>query len=168
MPAMPRLTALSLAVLLAACQPSGAPLEDLRLAHLSPGHSSESQVRQLFGEPDEERRTADGRELIYPLGPEGAVTLALRIDREGRYQGVANLLVPANFQRIRPGMSEPEVIAILGRPGARKHYPLAGDTSLSWRYLDQPNTRMFVVDFGPDGRVLRSGSEDDPRVSGGR
>ena len=156
------------ALLLAACHPSGEPLEDLRLAQLKPGLSSEAQVRELFGPPDQERGSATGRELIYPLGPEGAVTLALKIDREGRYQGVENLLVPSNFARIRPGMREDEVLAVLGRPGSKQHYRLSGETSWSWRFLEQPNTRMFVVDFGADGRVLRSGTEDDPRLSGGR
>jgi hypothetical protein len=38
----------------------------------------------------------------------------------------------------------------------------------SWRYLDQPNNRMFVVTLDPSGMVLSAATEDDPRLQGGR
>ena len=156
------------ALVLAACDPSGRPLDEVRLTRLAIGQSTEADVRRWFGAPDAVRSGPAGRGLVYPLGPEGAVTLLIAIDPDGRYQGSSNLLTPENFARVRPGLSEAEVLELLGRPGSIQVYRLQKQTAWSWRYLDQPNTRLFVVTFDEGGRVVSAGTEEDPRTQGGR
>ncbi|HPE01060.1 MAG TPA: outer membrane protein assembly factor BamE [Burkholderiaceae bacterium] len=163
------LAAVALLAWLAACDPSGKALLDLRLAQLTPNASTEADVRKLYGEPDSvSDLPGGGKGLVYPLGPEGAVTLLVRLDGGGRYQGADNLLTPENFSLVHPGMSGFEVRRLLGRPGTVQQLPMQRQVVWSWRYLDQPNNRMFVVTLDPSGMVLSAATEDDPRLQGGR
>ena len=108
--------------LVAACDPSGQAYEDLRLARLKVGESTEQDVLRLFGPPAAVRTLPAGKGLVYPLGPEGAHTLLLRIGADGRYQGRENLLTRENFGRVGPGLSGEEVTALLGPPGRVQRY----------------------------------------------
>ena len=74
-------------IALVACDSRGKAFEDLRLARLTEGVSSEQDVRALFGAPAAVRDIAIGKGLIYPLGPEGPHTLLLKIDAKGKYRG---------------------------------------------------------------------------------
>ncbi|MGZ9030981.1 MAG: hypothetical protein ACXW2G_06385 [Burkholderiaceae bacterium] len=151
----------------AACDPGGQPYEDLRLARLKVGESTEQDVVRLFGVPTAVRSLPSGKGLVYPLGPEGAHTLLLRIGADGRYQGRENLLTRDNFGRITPGMAGEQVTALLGPPGRREPYALKQQTAWEWRFLDGNDTRLFVVMFDSSGRVVSSAIEEDPRRMGG-
>ena len=151
----------------AACDPSGQAYEDLRLARLKVGESTEQDVVRLFGPPVAVRSLPSGKGLVYPLGPEGAHTLLLRIGADGRYQGRENLLTRQNFGRLSPGMSGDEVTALLGPPGRVQWYALKQQSAWEWRFQDGMETRMFVVMFDSAGRVVSTAIEDDPRRTGG-
>jgi outer membrane protein assembly factor BamE (lipoprotein component of BamABCDE complex) len=151
----------------AACDPSGQAYEDLRLARLKVGESTEQDVMRLFGTPAAVRTLPAGKGLVYPLGPEGAHTLLLRIGSDGRYQGRENLLTRENFGRVAPGMSGDEITALLGPPGRVQPYALKQQTAWEWRFLDGMDTRMFVVMFNSAGRVVSTAIEEDPRRQGG-
>ena len=151
----------------AACDPSGKPYEDVRLARLKVGESTEQDVVRLFGAPAAVRTLPAGKGLVYPLGPEGAHTLLLRIDADGRYQGRENLLTRENFARIAAGMRTDEVTALLGPAGRTQAYPLKRQSALEWRFLDGQDTRLFVVMIDDAGRVVSTAIEEDPRRSGG-
>ena len=151
----------------AACDPSGQAYEDLRLARLKVGESTEQDVVRLFGPPAATRTLPAGKGLVYPLGPQGAHTLLLRIGADGRYQGRENLLTRENFGRVGPGMSGEEVTAVLGPPGGVHRYPLKKLTAWEWRFQDGVDTRMFVVMFDTAGRVVSTAVEEDPRRQGG-
>lgn len=150
----------------AACDPSGQAYEDLRLMRLKAGESTEQDVVRLFGQPAAVRNLPSGKGLVYPLGPEGAHTLLLRIGADGRYQGRENLLTRENFARIGPGMSGDEVNALIGPPGSVQGYPLKKLTAREWRFLDGQDTRMFVVMLDAAGRVVSTAIEEDPRRLG--
>jgi outer membrane protein assembly factor BamE (lipoprotein component of BamABCDE complex) len=150
-----------------ACDPQGRPYEDVRLARLKVGTSTEQDVVRLFGAPAAVRTSATGRGLIYPLGPEGLYTLLIRIGPDGRYQGRDNLLTRENFGRISAGMEREEVAALLGPPGHVQALSLRRQTSWTWRFLDGQETRIFVVTYDADGRVVSSAIEEDPRRLGG-
>ena len=152
---------------LAACDPGGRPYEDLRLARLKAGESTEQDVVRLFGAPAAVRSLPSGRGLVYPLGPEGAHTLLLRIGADGRYEGRDNLLTRENFGRITPGMPGDKVTALLGPPGRIEGYPLKQQRAWEWRFLDGNDTRLFVVMFDAAGRVVSTAIEEDPRRIGG-
>lgn len=153
---------------LLACDSSGRAYEDIRLMRLTEGESTDQDVRGLFGNPVAVRTHASGRDLIYPLGPEGPYTLAMKIDAQGRYQGRENLLTRANFDRIYRGMKEVDVLGTLGRPGRAERYPLKQQTAWEWRFLDGAETRLFVVTFDFNGTVTNSSIEEDPRRFGSR
>ena len=153
---------------LLACDPSGRVYEDTRLARLTEGESTEQDVRQLFGVPAATRTVAAGKGLVYPLGPEGAHTLLLKIDANGKYQGRENLLTRDNFNRVATGQNGSDVRELLGPPGRTEKYALKQQTAWEWRFLDGNNTRIFVVMFDAAGAVVSSAIEEDPRQSGGR
>lgn len=145
------------------------PLEDLRVTRLKPGVSTEQEVRGLFGAPAATRDLGGGAKgLVYPLGPEGLHTLLLKVGLDGRYAGYENLLTRANFETIRPGMSEPEVLQRLGPPGSTQSYALKRQRALEWRFLDGNDARMFVVMLDSGGTVVSTAIEEDPRRLGGR
>ena len=77
---------------LTACDSRGRAYEDLRLARLTEGESTEQDVRKIFGDPAAVRDIADGKGLVYPLGPEGPHTLLLKVDAKGTYRGREDLL----------------------------------------------------------------------------
>ena len=151
----------------AACDPGGHVYEDVRLARLKVGESTEQDVMRLFGAPAAVRTSEAGRGLVYPLGPEGAHTLLIRIGPDGRYQGRDNLLTRENFARVATGMEREQVAALLGPPGRVQVLALKQQTAWEWRFLDGQETRMFVVMFDADGRAVGTSIEEDPRRLGG-
>jgi len=161
------LAACGLAALLG-CDPSGKVYEDVRLTQLKEGQATEQDVRRLFGTPHSVREVAGGKGLVYPLGPEGAHTLLLKIGADGRYAGREDLLTRANFQRIRDGMSDADVVAVLGPAGRAQEYRLKNQTAWEYRFNDGAETRMFVVMFDAGGKVVSTAVEEDPRRMGGR
>ena len=161
------LMALGAVVVVAACDPSGQGYEDLRLARLKVGESSEKEVRQLFGNPYAVRDVAGGKGLVYPLGPEGVHTLLIRIGPDGKYQGREDLLTRANFQRVNTGMKQTDVLVVLGPPGRTQEYKLKHETAWEWRFKDGSETRVFVVMFSSAGQVVSTAVEEPPRIGGG-
>lgn len=150
-----------------ACDPAGNAYEDVRLARLKAGESTEQDVRKLFGNPQAVREIPGGKGLVYPLGPEGPYTLLIRIGSDGKYVGRENLLTRANFGRVSSGVKQAEVLAVLGPPGRRQEYRLKNETAWEWRFNDGAETRMFVVMFNADGVVVSTAIEEDPRRTGG-
>lgn len=151
----------------AACDPGGRAYEDVRLARLKVGESTEQDVVRVFGAPAAVRSLPTGKGLVYPLGPEGAHTLLIRLDAAGLYVGRENLLTRDNFARIGTGMTDADVTALLGPPGRVQPLPLKQQTTWEWRFLDGQETRVFVVAFDAAGRVVSTAIEEDPRRHGG-
>ena len=162
------LMSLGALVAVAACDPSGQVYEDLRLARLKPGESTEQDVRNLFGAPESVRTVGSGKGLVYPLGPEGAHTLLIKIGADGKYQGREDLLTRQNFGRVQPGQKQADVLAVIGRPGREQEYRLKQETAWEWRFNDGAETRLFVVMFNAAGQVVSTAIEEDPRRTGGR
>ena len=162
------LAAIGALLALSACDPSGQVYEDLRLARLKPGESTEQDVRNLFGAPESVRTAGSGKGLVYPLGPEGAHTLLIKIGADGKYQGREDLLTRQNFGRVQPGQKQADVLAVIGRPGREQEYRLKQETAWEWRFNDGAETRMFVVMFNAAGQVVSTAIEEDPRRTGGR
>jgi outer membrane protein assembly factor BamE (lipoprotein component of BamABCDE complex) len=162
------LAAIAAALATLACDPSGQAYEDLRLSRLKVGESTEADVRKLFGAPHSVREAGGGKGLVYPLGPEGAHTLLIRIGADGRYQGREDLLTRANFARIASGMKGPAVQSVIGPPGRTQEYRLKQETAWEYRFNDGAETRMFVVMFNAAGDVVSTAVEEDPRRTGGR
>lgn len=154
-PAAAALAALLLA--LAACDAQ-------RIEKLEEGVATEADVRRQFGTPHEAWAEPDGtRVLEYPRQPEGFTNYRITIGPDGRMHSLRQLLTPANFARIQPGMDKLAVMQTLGRAARSQAYALKGEEVWDWRFKDGPSTRLFSVTFDPQGRVVSTGVSDDPK-----
>ena len=115
-----------IAVLLAACATQS----------LRPG-ATEAEVKQALGAPRLEMALSDGaRELFYPTGPLGVQTHVAHLDRNGRLQGVEQLLRDERFNVIRPGMTSEELLRHLGPPNDKMRFANLGQTAWDYRFRD--------------------------------
>jgi hypothetical protein len=141
---------------LAGCDPQ-------RIAELEEGVSTEADVRARFGEPETVWAGAGGERILeYNRQPAGHKNYMIGIGPDGRMTSLRQVLHPDNFAKVRPGMTAQEVRRMLGKPMKTTPYALKNEVAWDWRYMEPPNQSMvFTVWFGPDERVLRSGSGPD-------
>ncbi|HEV3431005.1 MAG TPA: hypothetical protein VG320_24260 [Paraburkholderia sp.] len=135
----------------------------LLLKGLTPGISTLEQVRAQMGKPETERVFDDGsRRLEYPRGPQGLKTWMVDIGPNGRLVAITQALTAENFAKVRIGMSQDEVRALLGKPGQVAAYRLKQEAVWSWKWLEGGVTpeAYFNVHFGPDGRVSTTSRSD--------
>jgi outer membrane protein assembly factor BamE (lipoprotein component of BamABCDE complex) len=128
----------------------------LLLKDLTPGVTTEAQIRDQMGEPETARIFTDGsKRLEYPRGPAGTSTYFVDIDANGKFVSVMQVLTAQNIAKIRPGMTQDEVRRILGKPTTIAEYPLKKERVWSWHWEEGGVTRnaMFNAHFGPDGIV---------------
>lgn len=151
--------AVSAMLVLVACDPQN-------IAELEEGLSTEADVRARFGEPENIWDAADGgRTLEYNRQPAGYQNYMITIGTDGKMSALRQVLTPANFARITPGMMMEDVRRMLGKPMRISRYELKRETHYDWRYHDGPNvsdSRIFSVVFNTDLRVVSTGSTADP------
>ena len=123
---------------------------------LRPGESSEADVRGLMGSPALELATDDGgKRLAYPRGPLGTQTFMADIGRDGRFEGVRQVLNDDTFNGIRPGQTRNDVLVRIGPPGETMQFPLSGNTAWDYRYKDTWGyLAVLSVTFDGNGIVL--------------
>lgn len=133
---------------------------------LKVGESTVDDVRRLMGGPDTIREQADGGKIYeYPRGPQGAQTWMVRIDANGRYQGMSDALAEANLAKVKPGMTRDEVRLLLGRPGETGRMAGAQGPVMTWRVqAGHGVTEMFHVELGSDDRVEKVDRSPDPQT----
>ncbi|KRD27231.1 MULTISPECIES: hypothetical protein [Acidovorax] len=151
---------------LTACDPQ-------RISELQPGVSTEADVRDRFGAPENVWDEAGGaRTLEYNRQPAGQVNYMITIGGDGRMTALRQVLTPENFARVVPGTRMDEVRRLLGKPAKVTPYELKRETHADWRYLEAPNqAKVFTVVYGPDQVVLRTqtGADlDAPEFKGGK
>lgn len=141
---------------LAACDPQ-------RIAELEEGVSTEADVRARFGEPETVWDAGGGERIFeYNRQPAGHKNYMIAIGPDGRMTSLRQVLHPATFAKVRPGMTAQEVRRMLGKPMKTTPYALKNEIAWDWRYLEPPNQSLvFTVWFGPDERVLRTGTGPD-------
>ncbi|MGF6723116.1 outer membrane protein assembly factor BamE (lipoprotein component of BamABCDE complex) [Paraburkholderia sp. GAS41] len=135
----------------------------LLLKNLTPGISTEDQIRSQMGKPETERTFTDGsKRLEYPRGPQGLNTYMVDIDRDGKLQAITQVLTAANFARVQPGMSEDEVRRMLGKPGQVAVFPLKPETVWSWKWREGGVTEegIFNVHFDAFHKVYTTSRSD--------
>jgi outer membrane protein assembly factor BamE (lipoprotein component of BamABCDE complex) len=135
----------------------------LLLKDLTPGVTTEQQIRDQMGRPDTERTFTDGsKRLEYPRGPQGLNTYMVDIGPDGKLVAVTQALTAENFAKIRPGMTEDEVRRLLGKPGEIAVYPLKPETVWSWKWREGGVTQeaFFNAHFGPDHTVTTTSRSD--------
>ena len=150
-------SALAAALLLLGCDAK-------KIAELEEGVASEADVRARFGEPAAVYNESDGaRTFEYPRQPEGQRNYMITIGADGKMSALRQVLTPANFARVLPGMGKDEVRHLLGRPAKTSVYALSPNEDWDWRFLDGTQNKVFTVSFDKAGRVLSSVAAADPR-----
>lgn len=127
---------------------------------LKPGEARLDDVQASMGTPAMRWQDADGSiQLAYPRGPAGFDTFMVRLGPDGRLQSITNVLEPAGFARIRPGMTKEEVLRVLGPPDySRTVYFKARDELVwDWRFrADSAAPARFLVLFDSTLGTVRS------------
>jgi hypothetical protein len=133
-----------------------------RIGKLEEGLSTETDVRRQFGEPERVRDEADGsRTLEYPRQPAGRQNYLITIGPDGRMSALRQVLSERYFAMVQPGMTQPQVRDLLGRPAKRVPYRLSHTEVWDWHYLDGMQNKLFSVTFDAEGRVLSSARQDE-------
>lgn len=146
----PLLTSLAALALGACAQFGGPPLE--------PGVSTLADLQRSLGTPAMRWRETDGGEqLAYPRGPMGAHTWMARTDAGGRLVSIDNVMQPRYFARIQAGMSQDEVLRVLGPsyPGWTIYFKARDELVWEWRYCDDwaEPARFSVLFDATSGKV---------------
>lgn len=139
--------------------------DEQRAQKLEEGVSTEADVRKQFGEPVQIVERADGSKLLaYPRQPEGWTNVEIVIGADRKMASLRQLLTPANFARVQPGMSQDEVRKLLGRHARTLRYATKpGEEVWRWQFMSGQDKKVFDVSFDREGRVLSSGIADDER-----
>jgi hypothetical protein len=125
-------------------------------AGLQRGTSTEADVRATMGRPAAEFRNADGtRVLAYPRGPLGTQTFMVDVGADGRLQAIRQVLGDETFYRIQPGLTEEDILRMIGPPGDKMAFSLSGNYAWDYRFVDTWGyTAIFSVTFNRDGVVV--------------
>jgi hypothetical protein len=137
-----------------------------RIEKLEEGVSTEADVRKAFGEPEAVWDAPTGRVFEYNRQPAGQKNYMITIGPDGKMAALRQVLTPANFAKVQPGMGAEDLRKMLGKPASRTPYPLKNELEWEWRWMQPPNSPMvFTAVFDSSQlRVLRSGSSPDRSV----
>lgn len=139
---------------LAGCDPQ-------RIRELEEGLSSESQVRERFGEPERIWPEADGgHTLEYNRQPAGNTNYMITIGPDGKMSALRQVLAPHHFERVQPGLQAEQVRRMLGKPARQVPYALKQQSEWYWSWLDGTRRMEFTVVFDANDQVLRSYSAE--------
>jgi len=146
-------SALAVSVFMVGC-------DQQRIKELEEFVSTEQDVRDRFGEPNQIWDEADGSHTLeYTRQPAGAQNYMITIGKDGKMTALRQVLAPAYFAKVQPGMDQQEVRRLLGQPAKRTSYPLKNEAEWDWGWVDPPSTKMlFTVVFDAQGKVVRSNS----------
>jgi Domain of unknown function (DUF4309) len=136
-----------------------------RIIELEEGVATEADVRTKFGEPEKIWDGENGARIFeYNRQPLGHQNYMISIGTDGKMSALRQVLTPANFAKVQPGMMMENVRKMLGKPAKVITYDLKKETYYNWRYLtDQNNTSMiFSAVMDSNLRVLRTETGLDP------
>jgi len=135
-----------------------------KIEKLEEGIATEADVRAQFGEPAAVYTEADGaRTFEYPRQPEGQRNYMITIGSDGKMSALRQVLAPATFAKVTPGLDKAQVRRLLGRPGKTQVYALKNEEVWDWRYLDSAENKLFSVTFDTNGVVVNANSMADTR-----
>jgi hypothetical protein len=116
---------------------------------LKPGVATLAEVEGVMGVPAMRWKNPDGtQQLAYPRGQAGFHTYMVAIGADGRLVSIDNVLDTKNFARIQPGMTEEQVLRILGPTTCGKAvFPARNELVWQWRFLDdfRASAHFFVL-----------------------
>lgn len=144
-----------------------------RISELEEGVSTEMDVRDRFGMPDNVWNEPDGAHTLeYNRQPAGQRNYMITIGSDGKMSALRQVLTPDNFALITPGMAMEEVRRRLGKPAKVTPYALSGETHHDWRFLDAPTSAKIFTVISTDGRTVArtmiAPDMESPEYKGGR
>jgi len=112
--------------------------------NLHPG-ISQAEVTATMGAPAMEVATeGGGKRLVYPKGPLGTQTFMADVGPDGRLVSVSNVLTDGVFDSMRPGITEKDVLRMIGPPSQTMEFPRSNTHAWEYRYMD---TWGYVAEF---------------------
>ena len=125
---------------------------------LTPGVSSREDVIQLMGEPAMRWQEPGGGQLLaFPRGPAGFNTYMVTIAGNGLMSSLQAVLNTKHFALIREGMTEEQVLRILGpsTPQWTVFFDRSNELVWEWRFCNAWNepSRFDVLFDGTTKRV---------------
>lgn len=149
-----------IALLMSACDAQ-------KMVELTPGESSEAQVRERFGKPDNIWDGENGDQIFeYNRQPAGHVNYMITLDANGTLKKIHQTLIQANFDKIKPGMPMEDVRKLLGKPAKEVRYALSGETHWDWRFMETSSSKWFTVVYDAEMMVKTTGISDDSDEGG--
>jgi outer membrane protein assembly factor BamE (lipoprotein component of BamABCDE complex) len=146
-----------------------AACDQQRIAQLEEGVATEADVRAQFGEPAAIYDEPDGSRVFdYPRQPEGRANYMITIGADGKMSALRQVLKPADFAKVTPGLDKAQVRRLIGPPAKTQKFELKPDEEhWDWRWLDNQQPKTFTVTFDRDGKVLSTAVTDDPNEQKG-
>lgn len=125
---------------------------------LKPGESGLGDVLRIMGQPAMRWENPDGSlQLAYPRGPMGFHTYMAIIGKDGKLQQLDNVLDPKIFSSIQAGMTQSQVLYVLGppEPAWTVYFKARDELVWEWRYCDEwrAAARFDVLFDGSKGTV---------------
>lgn len=146
-------------ILLAAAAFLGAGCAHVGIGGITPGVTTEAELRAKLGAPGMSWNEPDGgRQLEYSGQPMGTFCHMVFIAPDGKVREVRQVFTEANFALVVPGMTQDEVRRLLGRPEEIVRYHFKPDEE-EWSWRIEETTEKWVyfnAYFGRDGRLLRA------------
>ena len=151
---LPAWIAALLTALLPAC-------DMVNLPEIKPGITTQAEVRSRMGEPGFIHRNDDGTVTWeYSRQPAGVHCYMIRFDRQEIVTALDQVLTPATYARVTPGLTQDEVRRLLGQPASRQTFDKLGESVWEWRIEGDFRTEetFFSVHFDlADGTVRKAG-----------
>lgn len=132
------------------------------------GTSTEAEVVAQMGIPAASWKATDGSlQLAYPRGPEGPHTFMAFFAPDGRLLRIENVLNERYFAKIAPGLSQEDVLRLIGPPQPQwtAFFGARNELVWEWRYCDNGGQLAFfdVLFDGTTQRVRTTMSRPDYR-----
>ena len=105
------------------------------------------------GEPD------GSVQLAYPRGPAGTQTFMARLGPDGKLLRIDKVLRPEVFARIQPGMTQEQVLRLIGPPQPHwtQYFKARDELVWEWLFCDNWNQEAFFdVLFDGTSKLVRS------------
>lgn len=126
---------------------------------LTPGVSTLTEVEARLGQPAMVWKNADGsQQLAFATGPGGTQTFMVFVATDGKLQRIAGVLNEGFFDLIKPGMSQEQVLRLLG-PSGTPPTPFRRTDTLTWSWLfcqSQNVQQYFDVNFDASTGLVRN------------
>ena len=95
------------------------------------------------------------RELIYPRGPMGNETFIARVARGGTLESIDQVLGDGTFDNIPMGITEEEVLRLIGPPRETMAFSRSRTHAWDWKYMDTWGYEaIFSITFDAQGRAV--------------